>query len=391
RTMQGRGRIVLSHRTNDRLANRIGLDIGSHAVKGVEVFEHGSEIVVRSVGSAIIARGESTEGPPAAATVQAIRSLWSSAQFQSKSVVLAMPTHAVYTKWLHIEAADEDELEQTALAAAARGAPFPASDAITEMRVLSSRSTGSHTSYFVMLVAVSSSALDLMLDMVEMAGLEPIAVDIASAAALRCFGTQKKNVGPLWSDQPQAHCIIGACETTIAVVRGDALEFSRTVPVGGNDFTTCLEEHTGLSWPEAEMLKSGSGTRLNANGTMDVIGNEGELLIPCDNVAGRLAREIQRSLRFFTSQFAEGSYLGMIGATTLSGGGALLRGIDACLGTQGIDVAGVINPFAGLSVAADAAGIQRVGDHTPTYTTAVGLAIGDYWSGIRTAISRIAA
>jgi len=62
-------------------------------------------------------------------------------------------------------------------------------------------------------------------------------------------------------------------------------------------------------------------------------------------------------LKFFRSQFAEGSYLGMIGAATLSGGGALLRGVDASIQEQGIEVRSTINPFTGFSVAAKQPGL----------------------------------
>lgn len=242
-----------------------------------------------------------------------------------------------------------------------------------------------------MLVAASSSALDAMLDMAQSAGLETIAVDIAVAAAVRSFATQKKAAGPLWSDQPLAHCIVGAHDTTIAVVRGDTLEFSRTVPVGGDDFTQCVAEHTGAGWAEAESIKVSPGARLEANGIMTAPVGGGEASIPCEPVIGRLAREIHRSLRFFSSQFPEASYLGMIGATTLSGGGALLRGLDSCLRDQGLDVAGTINPFVGYSVAVEEGGVQHAGDAAAAYTTAVGLAIGNYWSNVTEAQVNLAA
>lgn len=363
-----------------RFAGRVGLDLGSHTINGVEVVEHVSEIVIRSVGSAAVPGLRSKDEPfDVGGVVHAIKELWSSAGFESKSVVLALPPNAVYVKWLHLEAADEDELDQTARTAAVRGAPFPSSDAITDYRVLSARRSGSRTVYYVMVVAASSPVMDLILNTVETAGLEPLAVDIAAAAAVRSFDTQKRKAGPLWSNQPLAHCILGARSTTIAVVRGDALEFARTIPVGGNDFTDCLAEYAGISWSEADMIKATPGTRLIENGIMIAPSGNSEWRVPCENVVGRLAREIQRSLRFFSSQFAEGSYLGMIGATTLSGGGALLKGIDECLLENGIEIAGIINPFSGFSVAAEG-GIQNVGDSAAAYTSAMGLATGNYWS-----------
>ncbi len=132
-----------------------------------------------------------------------------------------------------------------------------------------------------------------------------------------------------------------------------------------------------MDWPQAEKIKLSAGARLVDGNVLIAPYEGGELRVPCDNVVGRLGREIQRSLRFFSSQFAEGSYLGMTGTATLSGGGALLKGIDAALTRSGIEITSIINPFAGFSVAAED-GIHNVGDSAAQYTTAVGLALGTY-------------
>jgi len=375
---------MLGQQKTKHTSNRVGLDIGTHSITGVEVIERGAETVIRSAGSvAITGLKNKQDTPDTAAVTQAIRNLWSSAAFKSKKVVLALPSDAVYAKWLHLESPNEEELAMTARAAAARGAPFPATDAIVDYRVLSSRGSAARNVHFVMLVAASAAAVDDMLNLAESAGLEPLAVDISVASIIRSFETQKKVSNPLWSGQPQAHCQIGAHNTLITVVRDGAPEFARTVPVGGNDFTECIAEATGASWAEAEQTKITPGSRLTSGGILIAAHGGGEVKVPCENAVGRLAREIHRSLKFFRSQFAEGSYLGMTGAATLSGGGALLRGIDTCLEEEGIDISGTINPFGGFSVAAEGKGISNVVDSAAQYTTAVGLALGDYWSEVR--------
>lgn len=372
---------MLRHQSRKPYCERVGLDIGSHTISGVEVVERGPEIVIRSVGSIRVPSARTGhEAPDPASVAQAIKGLWSLAKFESNRVVLALPPEFVYTKWLHLEAANEEELDQTARLAAARGAPFPTDDAVVDYRVLSSHGASSSNVRLVMLVAAQSSAVDAMLNLVESAGLEPIAIDVGAAAAMRGFQAQKRSGVSLWGGQPLAHCILGARNTIIAVLRGDELEFARAVPVGGNDFTQCIAESFDVSLAEAEKIKTIPGTRLVEGGVMLTNYNNEQVRIPCENVVGRLAREILRSLKFFSSQFADGSYLGMIGAATLSGGGVLLKGMDACLQEQGIDVTGIVNPFAGFSVDSEGGEIQRIGNSAAVYTTAVGLATGDYWT-----------
>ncbi|MGI6294844.1 MAG: type IV pilus assembly protein PilM [Armatimonadota bacterium] len=356
--------------------NRVGLDIGTHSVTGVEIVQRGSEIVIHSASSVAIPGDRNSH----AAVVQAIKNLWYTAGFHSKRVLVALPSSAVYTKWLNLEAQDEEELANTARTAAARGAPFPASDAIIDYRVLSTQSINGKNVHLTMLVAASGSAVELLLNTAEAAGLDVLAVDIESAATTRIYGIRKHVASQLWSGQPQAHCQIGANSTLITVSRAGKLEFARTVPVAGGDFTDCISDTLQISKSEAEKIKLAPGCRLTPEGELLASHAGEQVCVQCESVVSRLTREMDRSFKYFRSQFAEGSYLGMTGAATLSGGGALLRGIDSCLERQGLEIAGVVNPFTGLSVAAEGKGISDVADTAAQYTTAVGLALADHWS-----------
>ena len=185
-------KMVIRERTRG-VSHRVGLDIGSHSVRGVEVMEHGSELVIRSAGSAAVSGlPSSQESPDDSSVVQAIRNLWASARFETNKVALALPSEAAHMKWLSLEPSDGEELDAIARATAARGAPFPAEDAVLDYRVLSSGASGSRTVYSTMLVAVSSSALDHLLNLAERAGLETIGVDLGIPAALRSFEAQER-------------------------------------------------------------------------------------------------------------------------------------------------------------------------------------------------------
>lgn len=360
---------------------RVGLDIGSSSVKGIEVMERASEIIVRSAGLVPLASHNSRQQVAnTSATLSAIKTLWTKAAFDTNRVVIGLPPEAVYLKWLHLESSTDEELDRLARATATRGAPFDPADSIVQYRILSTRMSGTHNVHFVMLIAASASAIDSLLDLAERAGLEVLAVDIGAGAALRAAVTGLGTQRALWRGQPVAHCVLGASNTIIAVARDDQMEFARTVPIGGADFTECIAQAALLDWESADRGKKNPGTKLNEQGYLLFPHGNRELNISCVPVLDRLAREISRSIRFFSSQFAEGSYLGMIGAVTISGGGALLKGIDICLRQAGIDIRGIVNPFSGFPVDANTVGIHQVGDGAAAYTTAVGLAIGDYAS-----------
>lgn len=359
--------------------HRIGLDIGSHTIKAVELVERASGITIRAAGSIDVWRPGPGERPSTSAIHQSIANLWASAGFQSKDVVLGLSSNNVYLKWLHMECANDEELDSLARSTAVRGVPFPADDAIADYRVISRVAKGSGHAYHVGLAAASSQAVNTAMDIVERAGLTPLAVDVGVSAALRSLETERSLGGTLWSGQPRAHCIAGASGTMVGVTREGALEFARAVPVGGNDLTQCIVDHLGLSFVEAEELKTSPSSKLTEDGTLLVSSNGIDAQIPMTTTIEKLSREIARSLRFFSSQFTEGSYLGMTGTTSLSGGLSLLKGIDACLRYHGVEITGAVNPFAGYSVDAEEGGVEQIGAQSTIYTTAMGLAIWDYW------------
>ncbi|MFQ3549619.1 MAG: type IV pilus assembly protein PilM [Armatimonadota bacterium] len=380
---------MLNHIKLKNRPDRVGLDIGSHSIKGVEIIEKGSEMAIRSAGFVSSARlKKSVMQQDSNAIAHSIKSLWAKAGFETKKVIMALPSDAVTTKWLYLEANDEEELGQTARAVALRSISFNPNDAIADFRVLKSRGSLGRNIYFVLAVAASGSAIEKLLYSAELAGLEPEAVDIASVALIRSFANNSKGTSKLWGGQPHAHCVIGSQSTMITVIRENELEFVRDVPVGGDDFTNAIMEHTGLLWQEAEELKHSPATRLTENGSLITSYNGKEITIPCESVTGRMVREIQRSLKYFRSQFAEGSYLGMIGSTSLSGGGALIRGIESALRYQGLEINGIINPFLGFSVTAGSSGIEQVASCSAAFTTAVGLAMGDYWNNTVLSVNR---
>ncbi len=364
------------------MPERVGLDIGSHSIKAVEVVERGAELVVRSAGSVSTGYMKNGEKRDSSSLASAIKGLWSSAGIQSDQVIMCPPSDSVYTKWLNLQVNDNEDLDYTARSTAARGAPFPPEDAIVDYRVLSSRGYKAEDVKFTMLVAASQKSIDELLGVAEKAGLDPVAVDVPSVATLRGIEAQRQIDSLLWNGQPLAHCLIGAKNTTIVIKRNGELEFARTVPVGGDDFTHAIAEYAEISFQEADKLKQQPGSRLTEDATFIASNGDMHVRVACENVVGRLAREIQRSLRFFSSQFAEGSYLGMVGSATVSGGGALLKGLDVCLEKHDVDIAGFINPFAGFSVEATN-GIERVWESAPAYTTAMGLALGDYCSEMK--------
>ncbi len=126
---------------------------------------------------------------------------------------------------------------------------------------------------------------------------------------------------------------MGAKKTRIVIARNDDFFLSRTVEIGGNDFTEVLKD-TGLSDEEAEREKRTRELIMNVDDVepmdtdIDVsfteIDNPGMELVP---LADELVTEVNRSLDFFSSRHS-GEFPEKIFYT---GGGFALKGLGSYL------------------------------------------------------------
>ncbi|MCC6484880.1 MAG: type IV pilus assembly protein PilM [Armatimonadetes bacterium] len=356
-----------------------GIDIGSSAIKAVELvwradelFLHGADMVPTPPGAVVDGAIQDR-----AAIAGALRNLWRQGGFSSTQVIASIDLRHINMRWHHLEVEADDVLEDIVRHAAVRGITFPSHEAVTDYRVLSSKERRGRLINHVMVVAARESAVDTLMDTAERAGLEPVAVDPAPMAVTRAI-CGYKHKSALWSGQPEAHCVIGYDSTLVCITRGSALEFARSIPVGSNQFTLLLAKATGGDIARGEAAKTAAVARVETGGTLRTMDGSRTVEAPCEAVLDRLVREIGRSLRHFQSQFSEGSYLGMIGRVTLGGGGVVLRGLDTCLADRlNYDVK-TVNPFSGLSVLSSRLSVDRLQNLAPAYAIAMGLALGHF-------------
>lgn len=352
-------------------SQRVGLDIGSHSVKGVEVAEVDMGTVIRSTGLSVIPRSSRCSKPEGrSAVIRSIKNMWSAARFSTRKVALALPASAVYTSWTDIYASDDDELDKLARTKAADETPFPAEETIIDYRVMRNKPADSEDKHFVMLVAAHSPAVNSALDLATDAGLDPIAVDIDFMASQRGLGSPVSDDSQLWGNQPNAHCIIGATSTVVTIARGEYIEFARSIPIGGDDFTECVAARASVDWPTAEWIKADPSTHITDNGNISTYVSDTVIYIPCSDVLSRLSEEILRSIRCFSGGFPEGSYLGTINSVTVSGGGSMMSGLCEALRSHGVE----------LRRETGVGHFSLPTAQTPLYSTALGLALGGYGS-----------
>ena len=330
-----------------------GLDIGSSAVKVVQLRESGTTYRLAALGAAslppdVIADG-TIKDPPT--VVDAIRSAVAKAGVKATDTAIAICGRELIIKKVQIPQVPAKEVHDVVQLEAEHHIPF----AIEEV-FLDYHSVGQHDGVMdLILVAVKKSKVLEYAAVVEEAGLVPAIVDVDSFA----LGNQFELNYPDERNEAVALIDIGASIMKTNVVRGGSTIFARDIPFGGNNYTQAIAQQLRIPFEQAEAAKLGRD-----------VGVRWEAVVPAlEAVSRELSLEVQRTFDYFAST-AESERISKI---VLAGGCAQLPGLNDYLSSNwGIPVE-LAKPFERIEV--DPAYAEEVASAGTSLAVAVGLAL----------------
>ena len=308
----------------------VGLDIGSSAVKLVELKEasRGYQLLnfgVNPIHSEAIIDGAIMDSQ---AVVEAIKGLLDSTRIRSKHVATSISGNAVIIKKIMLPFMSEEELEESIQWEAEQYIPFNINDVNIDFMVLR-QGVADETQMEVLLVAVKKEIIEDYSSVITEVGLKPVIIDVSSFAVQNMY-EMNYDIG---DDESIAIINIGANIMNINVFKEGISIFTRDVSFGGNQFNEEFQKRFNISYQEAEPLKL--GTKVSAEVSTD----EREEII--DMVMQQLVSEAQRSLEFFSATSGEEK----IDQIALCGGCAKLKNLTMVIEEQIGIPATVINPF----------------------------------------------
>jgi type IV pilus assembly protein PilM len=330
-----------------------GLDIGSSAVKVVQLRESGTTYRLAALGAAslppdVIADG-TIKDPPT--VVDAIRSAVAKAGVKTSGTAIAICGRELIIKKVQIPQVPAKEVHDVVQLEAEHHIPF----AIDEV-FLDYHGVGQHDGVMdLILVAVKKSKVLEYAAVVEEAGLVPAIVDVDSFA----LGNQFELNYPDERNEAVALIDIGASIMKTNVVRGGSTIFARDIPFGGNNYTQAIAQQLRIPFEQAEAAKLGRD-----------VGVRWEAVVPAlEAVSRELSLEVQRTFDYFAST-AESERISKI---VLAGGCAQLPGLNDYLSSNwGIPVE-LAKPFERIEV--DPAYAEEVASAGTSLAVAVGLAL----------------
>lgn len=339
--------------------NLVGLDIGSSAIKLIELKEKkaGSyqllKIGIEPLSPEAIVDGSIMDSSMVVETIQRLNTAQG---VKNSSYATSLSGHSVIIKKISLPAMSAEELAESIQWEAEQYIPFDINDVNLDYVPLSTPGAGENID--VILVAVKKEKINDYTSVISQTGKTAMLVDVDAFAVQNCYEMNYD----VDEGKVLALVNIGASVTNVNVLSGTTSLFWRDITFGGNQYTDAIQRELNLSFSEAESLKRG-----------ETVGDHTiQQVIPILNsVSEDFAGELRKTLDFFTAT----SGAERVDSVMLAGGGSGVLNLDSILRDKfGIPVE-IMNPLKNITFNESEFNPEWVSEVGPSMAVAVGLAI----------------
>ncbi len=339
----------------------VGLDIGSSAVKAIEIKRSGESYKVAAFGMQPIPPDSIVDGAiiDAGAVADSIRRLFENKAFRSKEVAASLSGNAVIVKKISLPTMTPSELDESIYWEAEQYIPFDIQDVNLDYQILEA-APGVETkgTMDVLLVAAKKEKIADYTGVISQAGRIPVVVDV-DAFALQNAYELNYGFGP---EEVVVLLNAGASAINISIISGGQSVFTRDVSIGGNAYTEAVQRELNLPFDSAEMLKRGVPVE---GATLDDA--RPVLRAMTDNVL----LEVQKTFDFFKATAASDR----IDRIVLSGGASRVEGFAEMLQDRFGTAVESFDPFRRLVLDPKRVSADLRDEVGATAAVAVGLAL----------------
>lgn len=333
----------------------VGLDIGTKTVKLVELEKEGA-VFSLSASGIVGFSGNSVEkivdDKEMSAFAQVIKKLHAETGASSRDVVISIPEQNAFTRTVTFPLLTDAEISSAVKWELEQYIPIPAAEAISQHIILERNEKASPPYVLVLLVAAPRILVEKYTKLVQMAGLNPIAVETELIALTRALAPPDKTV--LLID-------LGANSTDIAIAKNSMLCFSRSIPLAGEAFTRAVSQGLGVNVTQAEEYKKTYGlasTQL-----------EGKVKTALDPVLRLIVDEVKKAVSFYQSEQKGEAPTAIQVSGGTSGMPQIITSLTELLGIE----VSIAAPFAKIRIDPETA--KKLAPYAPLYSIAVGLAM----------------
>jgi type IV pilus assembly protein PilM len=339
----------------------VGLDIGSSAVKAIELKQAGKGYKVTGFGSEPVPPDSIVDGAiiDAAAVADAIRRLFDGRNIKTREVAASLSGNAVIVKKITLPMMTDAELAESIYFEAEQYIPFDIQDVNLDYQILDRGDPANgKNSIDVLLVAAKKEKIADYTGVIAQAGRTAVVVDVDAFAIQNAYevnyGVDKNAVVVLLN--------AGASATNINILQGEQSVFTRDISIGGNAYTEALQRELNLPFDQADQLKRGEAV----NGT-----SYEDARPVLRAVTENVVLEIQKTFDFFKTTAPSDR----IDRIIVSGGASRAESFSDLLADRFAAPVEPFDPFKRVVFDPKKFQVQVLAETAPTVAVAVGLAL----------------
>jgi type IV pilus assembly protein PilM len=257
----------------------VGLDIGSTNIKLVQLNKSnkGYDLVKAGMEEIGVNPNEKTK-------VEAIRKAAKKIKLTQKEVNISIDGPSVIIRNIQLPKMSEADLKNAIKYEAEKYIPYNIAEVNVDCQIMSE----ADNNMTVLLVAAKNDVINEKINLCQKAGLQPWIINIDSFALINAFNLKNDD-----SQHTIALLNIGHESTSVNIVRGDKLNFTRNVPVGGRRVTERVAEKLSVDVKEAHKLTTAPGDKKEA---VDEVST---------NIMHEMAIELKSSFDYYENQYEE--------------------------------------------------------------------------------------
>ena len=302
----------------------VGLDIGSHSIKVCEISGSPGKIRVERFGVFTLSEAAVVEDElqKPSEIIDGILFALKQSNIKSKSICIGLFGPNTMTKRLNTPDGTKEEIEDHVLWEAEQYITFGADDSMIDFFIIGENEVGGKDT---LVAAAKNELIENFMEIVKAAKLKPKVVDLNVIALSNLFEqVAKDNI-----DEYSSGTLLldfGAQSTKIIVYKRGGPIFTKEIPIGGGLITEEIQRQMGVSYEEAEDLKT----------TPDDNGNLPEEIFNIINVQlDQQISEIRKNINFYVTQGSAEK----VHYCFVTGGSSLLPGlVDKLASVTGVPV-----------------------------------------------------